>query len=287
MNARVYDPDIGRFLSPDPTVPNGHNPQSFNRYAYALNSPLNLVDLDGFEPRDGPHGYSDGSKDQPRSTSSRAETADNLGQGRASGGAEPKNPKNASGNGLKGNFSDLFPQYEEDPGPAPIVTMGQNFGALAAWGVGKITGDTALANAAMEGMQEARPANVNVLGLMLSFGRAPRLGGVPRTDSIKEGSFSIVDWKGYPTGIPKPDGPFRLVKGSEYDVARKAADNANNAIRREQGLAGKPVDIHEVKPVKFGGSPTDASNKIVVPRDVHRQEVTPWWNRLQKDITKP
>jgi RHS repeat-associated protein len=51
MNARVYDPDIGRFLSPDPTVPDGHNPQSFNRYAYAMNNPLNLVDPDGFEPR--------------------------------------------------------------------------------------------------------------------------------------------------------------------------------------------------------------------------------------------
>jgi RHS repeat-associated protein len=51
MNARVYDPDIGRFLSPDPTVPFSQNPQAFNRYAYALNSPTNLVDRNGFEPR--------------------------------------------------------------------------------------------------------------------------------------------------------------------------------------------------------------------------------------------
>jgi filamentous hemagglutinin len=36
--------------------------------------------------------------------------------------------------------------------------------------------------------------------------------------------------------------------------------------------------------VKFGGSPTDLSNKIVVPTDVHRQQLTPWWNRLQRDL---
>ncbi len=48
MNARVYDPDIGRFLSPDPTVPYVHNPQSFNRYSYTQNNPLNRVDPDGF-----------------------------------------------------------------------------------------------------------------------------------------------------------------------------------------------------------------------------------------------
>jgi RHS repeat-associated protein len=52
MNARVYDPDIGRFLSPDPTVPYVHNPQSFNRYSYTQNNPLNRVDPDGFKDVD-------------------------------------------------------------------------------------------------------------------------------------------------------------------------------------------------------------------------------------------
>ncbi|QHE86273.1 RHS repeat domain-containing protein [Hydrogenophaga sp. BPS33] len=48
MNARVYDPDVGRFLSPDPTVPEFTNPQAYNRYAYTINNPLNLVDRNGF-----------------------------------------------------------------------------------------------------------------------------------------------------------------------------------------------------------------------------------------------
>lgn len=48
MNARVYDPDIGRFLSADPTVPDTQNPQSFNRYSYVINNPLNRYDPSGF-----------------------------------------------------------------------------------------------------------------------------------------------------------------------------------------------------------------------------------------------
>jgi filamentous hemagglutinin len=100
------------------------------------------------------------------------------------------------------------------------------------------------------------------------------------------GSFSITDWAGYPSGVPQPEGPFRLLEGTEYSAARSAANKANATIRREQGLVGQPVDVHEINPVKFGGSPSDSTNKIVLPRDVHRQQVTPWWNQLQKDLGK-
>ncbi|MFP3924297.1 PAAR domain-containing protein [Pseudomonas sp. W5-36] len=104
------------------------------------------------------------------------------------------------------------------------------------------------------------------------------------SDEPPPGSFSISDWTGYPADVPKPQGPFRLVEGPEYNSARDAANKANRAIRREQGLVGQAVDVHEINPVKFGGSPTDAANKVILPRDVHRQQVTPWWNKLQKDL---
>ncbi len=48
LGARVYDPETGRFLEPDPIVPDAANPQSFNRYSYAYNSPLNLIDPTGY-----------------------------------------------------------------------------------------------------------------------------------------------------------------------------------------------------------------------------------------------
>jgi RHS repeat-associated protein len=45
--ARYYDPMIGRFLSPDTTIPDPGNPQSFNRYSYALNNPIRYTDPTG------------------------------------------------------------------------------------------------------------------------------------------------------------------------------------------------------------------------------------------------
>ena len=47
MNARYYLPEIGRFISPDSIVPDPTNPQSYNRYAYVRNSPLNYTDPSG------------------------------------------------------------------------------------------------------------------------------------------------------------------------------------------------------------------------------------------------
>ncbi len=48
MNGRVYDPRIGRFVSPDPIVQSPTFSQSYNRYAYVFNSPLSYTDPSGF-----------------------------------------------------------------------------------------------------------------------------------------------------------------------------------------------------------------------------------------------
>jgi len=48
--ARYYDPEIGRFISPDSIVPDFSNPQSLNRYSYALNNPVIIRDADGHDP---------------------------------------------------------------------------------------------------------------------------------------------------------------------------------------------------------------------------------------------
>jgi RHS repeat-associated protein len=47
MNARLYDPVLGRFLSPDPYIQAPDFSQSLNRYSYCLNNPLMYVDPDG------------------------------------------------------------------------------------------------------------------------------------------------------------------------------------------------------------------------------------------------
>lgn len=47
MNARLYDPVIGRFLSPDTYTQLPDNLQSYNLYSYCMNNPLCYVDQSG------------------------------------------------------------------------------------------------------------------------------------------------------------------------------------------------------------------------------------------------
>ena len=44
VNARYYDPEIGRFISPDPLAALG---QKLNRYTYSRNNPINYLDPTG------------------------------------------------------------------------------------------------------------------------------------------------------------------------------------------------------------------------------------------------
>ena len=46
-DARMYDPVIGRFLSPDSIIPDIYNPQALNRYSYCYNNPLIYIDPTG------------------------------------------------------------------------------------------------------------------------------------------------------------------------------------------------------------------------------------------------
>jgi hypothetical protein len=108
--------------------------------------------------------------------------------------------------------------------------------------------------------------------------------GADNIPNLPNGSFSITEqgFKGYPAGLPKPAGPFRLLQGAEYDAARKAANNANRAAHRaDASLAGK--QIHEIQPVKFGGSPTNAANKVPLTPQQH-SPFTTWWSRLQRSL---
>jgi RHS repeat-associated protein len=47
MNGRMYDPVLGRMLSPDNVVQNPYDAQNYNRYSYCLNNPLMYTDPSG------------------------------------------------------------------------------------------------------------------------------------------------------------------------------------------------------------------------------------------------
>ena len=46
----MYDPVLGRFLSPDPLVSDPENTKNYNRYSYCMNNPLKYVDKNGLYP---------------------------------------------------------------------------------------------------------------------------------------------------------------------------------------------------------------------------------------------
>ena len=48
MDGRMYDPVIGRFMTPDPFVQMPDYTQSLNRYSYCVNNPLSLTDPTGY-----------------------------------------------------------------------------------------------------------------------------------------------------------------------------------------------------------------------------------------------
>ena len=47
-NGRIYDPCMGRFLSPDNVVQSPDFTQDYNRYSYAINNPLKYTDPSGY-----------------------------------------------------------------------------------------------------------------------------------------------------------------------------------------------------------------------------------------------
>jgi len=51
MNGRLYDPVVGRFLSPDPVIQDPLATQEYNRYSYALNNPLKYSDPTGYKKK--------------------------------------------------------------------------------------------------------------------------------------------------------------------------------------------------------------------------------------------
>jgi filamentous hemagglutinin len=91
-------------------------------------------------------------------------------------------------------------------------------------------------------------------------------------EAVEEGTFSIWDWKGYPTKGVRPSGTFKLVPKGQTAQLREIVKIENGAIRDEAERLGHPFtgsQVHEVKPIKFGGSPTDPANKVIVPDELH------------------
>ena len=86
----------------------------------------------------------------------------------------------------------------------------------------------------------------------------------------------------FPDPALKPSEKLKVLQGQEYFKARTAANNANAKIHRnDPSFKGK--EIHEMDPVKFGGSPTNPANKAQLTPKEHKV-ITNWFNQLSREI---
>ena len=104
----------------------------------------------------------------------------------------------------------------------------------------------------------------------------------------EKGTFIIKDWSDYPDDyVPVPDQNkvWTFLEGDEYNSARDSANIFNRNMRAaDPYYANNGLEIHEIEPVKMGGSPTDINNKTAIQSQVHRRYVTPWWSKIKKGL---
>ncbi len=90
MNGRVYEPELGRFLSADPIIEAIDNLQTYNRYSYVRNNPVTFTDPSGFQKA-----ANDGDKGPDNSVN---DGGDSKGAGESKAEAKANNGKQGNSN---------------------------------------------------------------------------------------------------------------------------------------------------------------------------------------------
>jgi filamentous hemagglutinin len=75
---------------------------------------------------------------------------------------------------------------------------------------------------------------------------------------------------------------IRILSGEEYTAARSDANAENARVAKADGPFS-PMEIHEIKPVQFGGDPVSHSNKTLIFNQKH-WVVSKWWAQLARDL---
>jgi len=88
MNGRVYDQELGRFLSADPFVQSPFMTNSFNRYSYVMNNPLKYTDPTGFIQTE------TGANDGGKYADYKGNTHEGANSRRGNGSKGPNHPDN-------------------------------------------------------------------------------------------------------------------------------------------------------------------------------------------------
>jgi RHS repeat-associated protein len=139
-NGRLYDPIMGRFISPDPFMQDYYNPQGLNRYVYCLNNPIIYVDPTGHSIFGDIWGgfssayqwVSGGITSGYQWVSGRISSAWNGLTGFFGGGGTPfSGPGTPSGS----NPSSVMPPGNVGPSSAIAGNTGENILGMGDWGI--------------------------------------------------------------------------------------------------------------------------------------------------------
>jgi len=151
MQARYYDPVIGRFLSVDPvTFLETGNPNFFNRYAYGFNDPINLIDPSGENPCN--------AIDCEGLKQAATNVAESIGRGINAATQDPQSFEQGVGKGVQNGIANTVNgavtlgeaassnltvgQLPDVPNAAPASNQAEQFGMVA--GEGAVVAGTAL-----------------------------------------------------------------------------------------------------------------------------------------------
>jgi len=75
------------------------------------------------------------------------------------------------------------------------------------------------------------------------------------------------------------------LQGDEYIQARKLGSSINRELHNEFPELLKDFHIHEIHTIKFGGSPFNLSNKMILRPTAH-YKFNSFWMKLQHNIER-
>ena len=122
MNGRVYDQELGRFLSADPLIQAPFVTNSFNRYSYVMNNPLKYTDPTGFS------GYEGGA-----CTADSSGSSSNQSSNSGSNGCGPGRPGGHSGKG-DGSKTTSSGSGDEADSENKDISVDKNIGTTTVYG---------------------------------------------------------------------------------------------------------------------------------------------------------
>ncbi|WP_139151823.1 RHS repeat-associated core domain-containing protein [Shewanella colwelliana] len=306
MNGRVYDYNVGRFLSVDPFLQFPENSQSANPYSYILNNPMSGVDPTGYiteitmcPPKptcDAPKAPEDRSGDKNKSRKGKAEKEKSKQQGKpnvTSGKINitvwgQKTAKSKDVGRQLSHYGDLSQSYQL---PNFVKDMARFCDVYPCRGSGEIESSLFFDDLLGLGLKSMIFLPMRAVGThaddLITTGI--RLPSFPN-----RGSFNLLNKTGrfYPnipdlrTGksIIFPTGHLQKVAKSQrvsWGAQERGAFIKQSYDRGYKTPRGgwAEYDIHHIRPREFGGS-NDFWNLAPIQRRTHQQEFNSFWRDM-------